>query len=117
MRKALGIGQTSRVGASPRSPSASGKCASASGLSLVDHGVAAILDIASKSHLLAAGRLYSDRTFATPSKVATMYVLEERLNPRKTPSLHLLPMLPSGLLSGPFEGSLYKMRSPKHRSN
>ena len=117
MRKALGTGQILRVAASLCSPSGSWKRTSASGLSLVDQGVAAILDIASKSHLFAAGRRYSDRTLATPSEVATMYVLDERLNPKKTPSRHLLPMLPSGMLLGPFDGSLYRIRSPKHRSN
>ena len=86
-------------------------CGSARYLS--DHGVDLNCKILPAIHRFSIGLRHRDLQNTTPSSVATMYVLDDRLKPRKTPSSQRVPMLPSGLLCGPFVGSLYRTHSAK----
>ena len=75
-------------------------------VSRMNHAVAWILARASHDHLSEAALLLIDRTVVMPASVATTCVLDWRRKPRNMPTHHQAPMLPWGLLAGPFDGSL-----------
>ena len=74
---ALGNGSSVLLRASSRSPS--WKRTSSSGFSRCDHGVADSAESLLKLQRFSSGRLCKDLAVVTPSAVATMYALDERL--------------------------------------
>ena len=105
-------GSRTRASGAGASADCSWNRTSARVVSRVDHGVACILASASLDHLSGMGLLQIDRGFEMPSAVATMYVRDCRWKPRKVPTPHRDPMLPSRLLLGSLGGSLCMTISP-----